>query len=258
VKSSLATVTLAMVLASTAASADPITITRDQRSTTVVLNFFPDGGRSDSARANDTLSVTATAPPPWNIGARATLFSSFTDPLHWSGTGTANLSWAPPGGDGSFASSQFIVNFDVTSPVSFAFNEQVSLASSGCCASDVVGAFAHTLLRVNTGRIDGEGDPIFDTVFSLNELSASHNDSSTVSPTFTGLLSPGEYFLFLDGASLGPSAQGPGSASTNFAFTLDFAPRDAAPTPEPASLLLLGTGLAAVVGFRFRRANRAA
>jgi hypothetical protein len=132
----------------------------------------------------------------------------------------------------------------------------VSLASSGCCASDVVGAFATTFLRVNTGRLDRDRDPVFDTVFSLNPsgLFVTQNESMTASPRFAGILSPGEYFLFLEGTGLGPSPQEPGSGSANFAFTLDFAPVNAAPTPEPASLLLLGTGIAGVLRFRSRRA----
>jgi hypothetical protein len=80
--------------------------------------------------------------------------------------------------------------------------------------------------------------------------------ASAVDRSFGGLLSPGQYWLFLAADSRGQSlTAASGAASANFAFALDFAP--ASPTPEPMSLLLLGTRIAGVFGLRSRSANRA-
>jgi len=71
----------------------------------------------------------------------------------------------------------------------------------------------------------------------------------------SGTLSPGAYRFSLDGF-FGASAFGTAIVASDQQFDAAFALTPVAATPEPVSLLLLGTGLAAVwQSHRFRRVN---
>jgi hypothetical protein len=73
----------------------------------------------------------------------------------------------------------------------------------------------------------------------------------------TGLLMPGRYGFFFSTAS-DALAIGTGRTSADFNFSLQFFdPSAASPTPEPASMLLLGSGLVGLVTQR-RRQKRSA
>jgi hypothetical protein len=75
--------------------------------------------------------------------------------------------------------------------------------------------------------------------------------------SYTGMLLPGRYGFFVNAGS-DSFGTGIGSTGLDYTFSLKFSdPQGPAPVPEPASVLLLGTGLAAIAGRRKlqRRSN---
>src|SRR5438067_10276794 len=95
--SASATITVAMVLSgAVVASADPITIVTDQRATSALARTNLNNSGTDTfrtAEASDTLTSTLSASSGTTSGvSTATLVSSFADPMHWVGMGTADVS----------------------------------------------------------------------------------------------------------------------------------------------------------------------
>ncbi|PYQ88780.1 MAG: hypothetical protein DMG02_16155 [Acidobacteria bacterium] len=123
-----------LLVGAAAASADPITIISDGRITAALPSTSDANGASRqnvADRQRDTLKATASASTGTSAGVSvATLVSSFSDPMHWSATGTADATWFTLDTADYFLESVFNVAFVVTSPVNYRFNGTFQSSSS--------------------------------------------------------------------------------------------------------------------------------
>jgi len=183
-----AALAVSIVLGSAAvASADPITVISDGRIASVgPLLFDTSSTPTSKATAGDRLVATVTRPPTSPGTMTATLSSSFADPMHWSGTGMANMSWVAPADFG--AGALFITDFLVTSPVSYAFNTSLAASSASGFNTSTAQASAH--LMVFTGVLDEDREEIFAPVFGVFTREVVANDHDAANRTLTGACRP--------------------------------------------------------------------
>jgi hypothetical protein len=239
-------VALGVLGSSALARADSITILDSSSGIAVLAHAFEGGvdvrHSLPFARAS-VISETLTAEAGSVTGsAAASLNSSYADPNHMWGTGSATAAFDSTTGSGDMSgSSQFAVRFQLATQ--HAYDLDATFTTTGDRSQSPNGFVSIADRSFVLASLYKGLTP----VFAGEWFDDAHLARS-------GVLAPGTYYLLLQSSAVGWNAP-PGAAHVNaagsFGFRFNLA-ETAAPVPEPASLLLFGTGLLGTIA-RVRR-----
>lgn len=223
--------------------ADPVTILSVDRFaiTGAFVGAGPDGSTSDTQRDGNALVSTSTfAAPEGAATATSTLFTTITE-RSFSGSGGASArQQTTTFFSGASGHSSLLVNFELSQPQQFNFAG--TFTSTGMATNSIYSYWSAVIFVAPATR-DG-----------VKFLDINSFDSAT--RTLQGVLPIGRYGFALD-AVANTNTAGTFVSEAQHEFNLRFSdPNGVAPTPEPGSMVLAGSGLVGLIALVRRKLGR--
>jgi hypothetical protein len=230
-------VLLALLAGTGVATADPITIVTDARTTSAFARLDV-AGQTDQQTADqgqeDALNARATAAIGTNFAQGvAGLISSISDPARLAAFGHALGAFSTAEQGQASVVARFAVDFLLDQPFSYSFD----------------GTFAVSDFPV-TPTFAGTNEARWSVALSSGDTFwLDLSDTKTGQLRDAGVLPAGLYRLVVDTSSSG-FFQRPGTVDEESQFNFSLGLTPLSPTPEPASMTLLATGIAALIAAR--------